>query len=664
MRQRDARRDWPDAGPRPRRPTARRGRGRCRRWRRRTDVHLRASRTASPTSSRARRSSSSSGGARRSAIVLGEAPSADAASRRSRSSTRVRTTARCCRRSRCALAAWIADALPRAAGARRSGRCCRRACSSGSSSSPSGAGRRRRPRRTWRRRATATCSTQLDAGPAARARPRRAGGPGRAAPAPPRARGARPRRRSTGRCSARGRRTALRALGRADAGRPGGRARRSPRASGRRPAARAAAGGALLDRAGRRAGAGDGLAGRRSSPRATARRARRRRSPGAASSSVEARERPRRPLAGRPAGLRGGRPPAPTLTGAGRRRRPSSERRSRRRDPTPLLLDGVTGGGKTAIYVEAIAASLARGRPALVLVPEIALALPLVDRLRADLDARVALVHSGLSATASGPTSGGGSGPATSTSSSGRGSAVLAPLADVGLVIVDEEHDAGLQERPDAATPGARRGDPARRAGRRGGRPRLGDAVGRQRRPGPRRARIAGVVLPTRPTGAPPAVEVVDLREELAAGNRGLLSRALVDGARGTRHARRGDQAILVSTGAGRRRSSCAATAATSRPARTASGRSSTTRPARRSAATTAAGRRRCATRCPACGSPRIRYLGGGTERVEREVRERFPALRVGAARPRRRRAQGRRRAGPRRVRRRPGSTSSSGRAS
>ena len=36
------------------------------------------------------------------------------------------------------------------------------------------------------------------------------------------------------------------------------------------------------------------------------------------------------------------------------------------------------------------------------------------------------------------------------------------------------------------------------------------------------------------------------------------------------------------------------------------------------------------ATRCPACASPRIRYLGGGTERVEREVRERFPALRVG----------------------------------
>ena len=59
------------------------------------------------------------------------------------------------------------------------------------------------------------------------------------------------------------------------------------------------------------------------------------------------------------------------------------------RDARPLLLDGVTGGGKTAIYVEAIAAALEAGRTALVLVPEIAMALPLVDRLRADLDAAI-----------------------------------------------------------------------------------------------------------------------------------------------------------------------------------------------------------------------------------------------------------------------------------
>ena len=67
------------------------------------------------------------------------------------------------------------------------------------------------------------------------------------------------------------------------------------------------------------------------------------------------------------------------------------------RDATPLLVDGVTGGGRTTVYIEAIAAALEAGRSALVLVPEIALAMPLVDRLRADLNASVSLVHSGLS---------------------------------------------------------------------------------------------------------------------------------------------------------------------------------------------------------------------------------------------------------------------------
>jgi len=102
----------------------------------------------------------------------------------------------------------------------------------------------------------------------------------------------------------------------------------------------------------------------------------------------------------------------------------------------------VTGGGKTAIYVEAIAASLEAGRPALVLVPEISMAMPLVDRLRSDLDVRVALVHSGL-----------GEGERADEWRRIRAGdvdivvgtrlAVVAPLADVGVLIVDEVWDSG-----------------------------------------------------------------------------------------------------------------------------------------------------------------------------------------------------------------------------
>src|ERR671931_342468 len=110
------------------------------------------------------------------------------------------------------------------------------------------------------------------------------------------------------------------------------------------------------------------------------------------------RERPRRPLTGRRPGLRGGRPTGAALTETQADAVRLVGDAIDARDPTPLLLDGVTGGGKTAIYVEAIASSLEQGRPALVLVPEIALATPLIDRLRADLAVRVALVHSGLSA--------------------------------------------------------------------------------------------------------------------------------------------------------------------------------------------------------------------------------------------------------------------------
>src|SRR4029450_10014483 len=112
--------------------------------------------------------------------------------------------------------------------------------------------------------------------------------------------------------------------------------------------------------------------------------------------------------------------------------------------PGAILLDGVTGGGKTAIYEELLERTLLRGRPGLVLVPESALALPLVDRLRADLDARVALLHSGLSDGER----------ADEWRRIRRGDvdvvvgtrlAVLSTLREVGLSVVDEEPDAAYK---------------------------------------------------------------------------------------------------------------------------------------------------------------------------------------------------------------------------
>ena len=283
----------------------------------------------------------------------------------------------------------------------------------------------------------------------------------------------------------------------------------------------------------------------------------------------------------------------------------------------------MTGGGKTAIYVEAIAASLAAGRPALVLVPEIALALPLVDRLRADLDARVALVHSGL-----------GDGERADEWRRIRSGevdivvgtrlAVVAPLADVGVVIVDEEHDAAYKSdrtpRLQARDTAIRLAELAAAALVLGSATPAVDSLGRALE-----GTYDRIVLPQRPTGTAPTVTVVDLRAELAEGNRGLLSRTL-DEALDALDTAAGEQAILVLNRRG------TASVVLCRDCGHVQACPDCERPLVYHQAGTTLRCHHCgratplATRCPSCGSPRIRYLGGGTERVEREVRASHPA--------------------------------------
>jgi primosomal protein N' (replication factor Y) len=335
----------------------------------------------------------------------------------------------------------------------------------------------------------------------------------------------------------------------------------------------------------------------------------------------------RLPLARRPAGRRGARPPDAAFTPAQAEAIGIVREAIAERDPTPLLLDGVTGAGKTAIYVEAIVAALEAGRPALVLVPEISLALPLVDRLRADVSAEAALIHSGLApgerADEWRRIRAGGVQVIVGTRL-----AIGAPLAEIGVVIVDEEHDGAYKSD---RTPRLQARDTAIELGRRAGAAViLGSAtpavetIGRARL-----GRYRRVVLPTRPTGAPPRVEVVDLRAELAEGNRGLLSGRLAM-ALGALDVAAGERAILVINRRG------TASAVICRDCGTAQACPECARPLVFHQAGMTLRCHHCgrasplATRCPTCRSPRIRYLGGGTQRVEAEVRARFPRLRVG----------------------------------
>lgn len=110
-----------------------------------------------------------------------------------------------------------------------------------------------------------------------------------------------------------------------------------------------------------------------------------------------------------------------------------------------FLLFGVTGSGKTEVYMRAIEAALAAGRQALFLVPEISLGAQIVAELRGRFGQSVALLHSRLSArerlgnwrrVRSGE----------SPIAVGARSAAMAPLTNIGVVILDEEHDAGYKQ--------------------------------------------------------------------------------------------------------------------------------------------------------------------------------------------------------------------------
>jgi primosomal protein N' (replication factor Y) (superfamily II helicase) len=117
----------------------------------------------------------------------------------------------------------------------------------------------------------------------------------------------------------------------------------------------------------------------------------------------------------------------------------------------PLLLHGVTGSGKTEIYMRAVEEALARKRQALILVPEIGLVPQMEGRFRTRFGEKIGVLHSGLSSgerldqwrqIQSGET------PIVL----GTRSAIFAPLEALGLIVVDEEHDPSL--KPCATMPG------------------------------------------------------------------------------------------------------------------------------------------------------------------------------------------------------------------
>ncbi len=278
-----------------------------------------------------------------------------------------------------------------------------------------------------------------------------------------------------------------------------------------------------------------------------------------------------------------------------------------------FLLHGVTGSGKTEVYLRAVQEALAAGRGAIVLVPEIALTPQTVGRFQARFGDVVAVLHSGL-----------GQGErhdewlrlrsGEARVCVGPRSAVFAPLGDIGLIVIDEEHDASYKHerdpRYDARTVALRRAEQHGAvvlAGSATPRPESAVALTRLRL----RARIDGRSLP--------AVEVLDMRgvhHPLHPRTRMALADVRSAGGKAiVLLNRRGWSNFLSCRGCGHvwMCPNCEVALVLHR----ASGRL---------ACHHCGHRRRAPTRCDACGSVAVARHGAGTESVEEELREAFGA--------------------------------------
>ena len=278
-----------------------------------------------------------------------------------------------------------------------------------------------------------------------------------------------------------------------------------------------------------------------------------------------------------------------------------------------VLLQGPTGSGKTEVYLQAAAAALERGRGVVVLVPEIALTPQTVGRFRARFGDGVAVLHSALTEAERRDER-----ERISTGDArvvvGARSAVFAPVRRLGLVVVDEEHDASFKQESDPRYDA--RTVAAKRAAIEGAVAVYGSATPRAES----WSRLERLALPAR-IGAPmPSVRLVDLRREAGYPMSAPLLADL------TAVAERGGRAILLLNRRGLSGAvHCRSCGATSRCrscdiALTLHGDSrlhchhcgySTELP----------------DACPECGSVELARIGAGTQRLEAELARRVPGL-------------------------------------
>ncbi len=291
-----------------------------------------------------------------------------------------------------------------------------------------------------------------------------------------------------------------------------------------------------------------------------------------------------------------------------------------------VLLHGITGSGKTEVYLRAIEKVLLAGGTAIVLVPEISLTPQTVGRFRSRFGELVAVLHSRLSAgerydqwdrVRAGEAS----------VVVGPRSALFAPSANLGLIVIDEEHDSSYKQG--SAPRYHARAVAERLCGDRGAVLVLGTATpSLESLHEAQSGHYARVVLDERVAGGClPPVEVVDMADEFRDGHRSMFSRALQQGlhevaARGAKAVlllnRRGSASFVLCRECGfvPRCDSCSVSLTYHEVGN-------------RLICHHCGAKTDLPARCPKCDSPYLRQFGAGTQRVEAELATLVPDLPV-----------------------------------
>jgi primosomal protein N' (replication factor Y) len=304
----------------------------------------------------------------------------------------------------------------------------------------------------------------------------------------------------------------------------------------------------------------------------------------------------------------------------------------------PHLLYGVTGSGKTTVYFAAMRRALDAGKSALLLVPEIGLTPAMAGQLVAAFEGEVALLHSQLTPDER----------AEQWHRIRRGearvvvgtrSAVFAPVRDLGLIIVDEEHDSSYKQEE---TPRYHGRDVAvMRAKLEGATVVLGSATpSLESWSNADKGRYVRLEMRERVMARPlPAVELVDMREEFReTGQEHIFSRRLIEETQATLD--RGEQVILLlnrrgystvvmcrSCGEKVECENCSISMTYHKRVNETDG---IAQPGQRLECHYCGSRKAVPKTCPKCGSEHLYFLGVGSQQGEERLQELFPGARIG----------------------------------